>query len=70
MADILTGTNQVPRLFRLPAVIERTCLSRTQIYRLMDRGDFPRPIKLSERAIAWPSEAIEEWIDHKLETAA
>ena len=71
MADILTGTIRVPRLLRLPAVVERTCLSRTQVYRLMARGHFPAPIKLSERAIAWRFDDIEAWIDRKMaETAA
>ena len=53
-------------LERLPQVIERTGLSRSTIYLLMERQDFPSSIKLSERAVAWDSEAIDQWIDARI----
>ena len=46
-------------LLRLPRVIERTGLSRTVIYDRIKAGTFPPPVKLSERASAWPEHEIE-----------
>ena len=37
-------------------------LSCSTIYAMMARGDFPKPIKLGRRAVAWRSEDIEEWL--------
>lgn len=45
-------------LLRLPAVMGATGLARPTIYLRMKDGLFPRPVKLSERAIAWPESEI------------
>jgi len=42
-----------------------TGLSRSTIYRLFNAGKFPRPIKLSERAIGWHESVIQNWIVEK-----
>ncbi len=49
-------------LERLPAVKARTGLSRSEIYRRIALGDFPRPVKLGERASAWSASEIDAWI--------
>lgn len=49
-------------LMRLPAVIEAVGLSKPTIYNMVAAGTFPAPIKVSDRAVAWSSEAIEAWI--------
>jgi prophage regulatory protein len=38
-----------------------TGLSRATVYRLMQRGDFPRPIQLSPGAVGWPASTIRQW---------
>lgn len=50
------------RHLRRPAVEEMTGLSRSTIYSLMDQGDFPRPINLTSRIVAWPESRISEWL--------
>src|SRR3546814_7578470 len=40
-------------LERLPQVMARVGLSRSEIYRRIAAGDFPQPVKLGERASAW-----------------
>jgi prophage regulatory protein len=50
------------RLLRLPAVIERTGLSRAAIHSKWRRGTFPPPLKISERAVAWSERSIDIWI--------
>lgn len=53
-------------LERLPAVKARTGLSRSEIYRRIAAGDFPRPCKLGERASAWNSAEIDAWISGRI----
>ena len=59
-----------PRILRLPAVIARTGLSRTTIYRFMDEGTFPRPVPIGARAVGWSSDAVDAWIADKLAAAS
>lgn len=54
-----------PRLLRLPAVIEMTGLGRDTIYRLAREGQFPRPLKLTERSSAWREDFVRAWIESR-----
>lgn len=53
-------------LLRLPAVKDRTGLSRSKIYELLDAGRFPRPVKLSGRLNAWPDDEVDGWIKARI----
>ena len=55
----------VERHFRCPAVQEITGLSRSTIYDLMAKGRFPRPVKLTEKTVAWPESALAQWLDER-----
>lgn len=50
---------------RRPAVEAATGLSRSSIYALMDAGDFPRPVRIGKRAVAWPQSTIEAWLANR-----
>ena len=47
---------------RRPAVEAATGLSRSSLYSMMDAGEFPRPIRIGKRAVAWPQSAIVAWL--------
>ena len=49
-------------LLRLPDVEARTGLRRSHIYSLAARGEFPKPLKLGDRASAWVEAEITEWV--------
>ena len=51
------------RLLRLPAVLQRTGLSRSTVYVLMKAGKFPRPRRIGARAVGWSEDEIEAWIN-------
>ena len=57
------------KVIQLPAVIERTCRSRSSIYRDVKAGKFPAPISLGERAIGWHESAIDRWIAERPQVA-
>jgi prophage regulatory protein len=50
------------RHLRRPAVEAATGLSRSSIYAMMDSGEFPRPIRIGRRAVAWPESAVLAWL--------
>jgi prophage regulatory protein len=55
------------KLLRLPQVIERTALGRSTIYDLMEKGTFPRPIKITgARQNAWIADEIDVYIEGRI----
>ena len=55
------------RMLRLPEGIRKTALSRSQIYRLIDFGEFPKQVPLCERAVGWIEEEIDLWLQGRIE---
>jgi prophage regulatory protein len=53
------------RIQRLPEVMQTTGLGRTQLYNLINEGRFPRPVKLSARAVGWRESDIQAWIENR-----
>jgi prophage regulatory protein len=49
-------------IIRLPRTIEKTGLSRSTIYMLLKRGEFPPKIKLSPRAMGFLESEVDAWI--------
>ncbi|HEX7711748.1 MAG TPA: AlpA family transcriptional regulator [Sphingomonadaceae bacterium] len=50
------------RILRLNAVLDRTGLSRSTLYRKMQAGTFPRQVKISERCAGWRESAVHAWL--------
>jgi prophage regulatory protein len=59
------NTNPIT-LLRRNQVEAITGLARSTIYKLIKAGSFPKPIQLTDRAVAWPSNLIESWVSEKL----
>ncbi|MFX7825168.1 AlpA family phage regulatory protein [Acinetobacter baumannii] len=53
-------------MLRLNAVLARTGLSRSTLYRKMDNGTFPHNIKISTRCAGWRESAINEWLKNPM----
>lgn len=54
------------KFIRFPAVKEATGLNRSTIYEMIERGDFPKPVKIGARVIAWPEAEIQEWAEGRI----
>jgi prophage regulatory protein len=50
------------RLLRRPEVERLVGLSRSTIYAMMRRGEFPLPVRLSARAVAWRRSDLDDWL--------
>ena len=48
-------------LLRIGSVVRVTGLGRSTIYRLMSTADFPSPVRLTSRVVAWRRTDLEEW---------
>jgi prophage regulatory protein len=46
---------------RMPSVMKMTGLGRSTIYRLMAQKQFPCPVRLGVRAVAWRRSELNEW---------
>lgn len=58
-------------LLRLPAVVARVGLQKSAIYEMLNRNPpaFPRPLKLSRRAVCWPASKIDQRIAERIQAA-
>ena len=54
------------KFLRLPQVLEATGLKRALIYYMVKDGEFPKPIKIGKRAVAWIESEVQEWIRDRI----
>lgn len=53
------------RALRLSSVLTKVGISRTQLYRLISRNQFPRQFHLSERTAVWDEAEVDAWLHNK-----
>lgn len=60
------------RALRLPQVIDKTGISRSQIRRMVQAGKFPAPYHLTENGSisAWSEAEIDQWLLEKFQEAS
>jgi len=70
LAQVSTGeggnTNHPERILRLSAVLERTGLTRSTLYRKIQAGTFPRQVRIADRCTGWRESAITGWLNDPL----
>ena len=54
-------TDTPDRILRLNAVLDRTGLSRSTLYRKMQNGTFPKNVQISTRCAGWRESAVNAW---------
>ena len=57
--------NNPTRILRLKEVVSRVSLCKAMIYRLQAQGNFPKSIKLGQRATGWYEHDIEAWLSNR-----
>jgi prophage regulatory protein len=60
------GRGLSTRLLRFPEVRMRTGLSRSTIWRLERRGEFPQHRRISTNAVAWLEYEVVNWIQSRM----
>ena len=56
------------KILRLNAVIDKTGLSRSNIYLLVSKGEFPKQVKLSPRCAGWVEAEVEQWLTDRIKS--
>ncbi len=56
-----TSKTQMSAFIRLPAVVETTGLSKTEVYRRVAAKTFPPQRKLSPRVSVWVKDEVDAW---------
>ena len=62
-------TKPIParRVLRTKEVLTYCGVSRTTLHRLLTKGDFPKPIQLSDRGRpAWVVSELDQWIENRM----
>ena len=54
------------KVLRLPEVMRRTGKRRTSLLQAIQRGEFPKPIRLGARAIGFIQSEVDAWIDARM----
>jgi prophage regulatory protein len=57
MSDVFLRAEEVTRVTGIP---------RATRYELIAKGAFPKPIKLSQRMVAWSAAEISEWMQARI----
>jgi prophage regulatory protein len=55
-------TEKPDRILRLNAVLDRTGLSRSTLYRKVQTGTFPKQVRIATRCTGWRESAINAWL--------
>ena len=55
----------VQKLIRLPEVLSRLGISKSQLYRMVKAGEFPESIQIGRNAVAWPASQVDDWIRNR-----
>jgi prophage regulatory protein len=53
-------------LIRLSEVMKRVPYSRSTIYLKVARNEFPQPVSLGARAVAWVESEVDGWIAKRI----
>ncbi|MDX1749036.1 MAG: AlpA family transcriptional regulator [Methylophaga sp.] len=57
------------QILKLSEVKLITGLSASSIYRAVNKGTFPRQIKLGERSSGWLMSDVTNWLDERIEAS-
>ena len=53
---------RLDRLLTIKQIAAETGISRSTIYRLTQKGVFPKPIPIGDRGKRWPESEIKVWL--------
>ncbi len=54
------------RLISRAEVLNRTSISQPTLWRMENRGEFPRPVRISKNRVAYNEEEVDAWIQSRI----
>ncbi|MEZ8772928.1 helix-turn-helix transcriptional regulator [Vibrio sp. 10N.247.310.17] len=59
-------SNVTARLIRLNEVLVMTGLSRSGMYRSIEKQQFPSQVPIGDRAVAWVESEVQDWVRQRV----
>lgn len=53
-------------VIKLPEVLQIVKCSKAKVYSEIKKGNFPKPIKLGDRAVAWVMDDVTAWLEQRI----
>ncbi|VVE80253.1 helix-turn-helix transcriptional regulator [Pandoraea sputorum] len=60
------GQSEPERFMRLPEVMAVCGLPMSTVYDSVRRGDFPKPVPLTGKNVAWLASEIRDWMEARI----
>ena len=54
------------RILPISVVLDRVCMSKTTLYRLIKAGEFPKPILVGRQRVGFLESDIDAWINTRI----
>lgn len=52
-------------VYRLADLVRVISLSKSTIYELIQREDFPSPVRLTTRSVGWRAREVSAWLENR-----
>lgn len=56
----------VMKIIKVPEVLERCAMSKASLYRMLQRNEFPRQVRISIRSIGFYEHEVNEWLAERI----
>lgn len=54
------------KILRIAAVKDCTGLSRSTIYLMISKGEFPKNVRIGAKAVGWVDSDLQSWIESRI----
>jgi prophage regulatory protein len=61
------GGTVAQRFISIKEVVERICLSKTELYHRLKAGTFPKPVALGPKKVVFLESEVEAWMQARIE---
>ena len=59
-------TDTQSRILPTNVVLDRVCMSKTQLYRMINSGEFPKPVPVGRNRVGFLESEVNAWIEGRL----
>lgn len=54
------------RIIKVPEVLERCAMSRASLYRMLQRNEFPRQVRIGIRSVGFYEHEVNQWLAERI----
>lgn len=55
------------RIIPTAVVLDRVCMSKTHLYRLINAGKFPKPVPVGRQRVGFVEAEVNAWIEERMQ---